>query len=364
MQITSQKNGSALVLSLYGALDITTADALEQALELANIEHLTVDLDACHYISSSGLRVLMRAHKQLAAGNYPMVLTNVSREVYSIFDVSGLAKIIPIHRKSPAQTATSPASPINTPVAERVQIPAKSRQHLPGSDGEHRAQEAFGTTARASAFYNNQVLDYLNPMMCDFISGQEMFFVATADGKGHADCSLRLGLPGFVLVLDPHTLIYPEYRGNGVMASVGNILENQHIGMLFIDFFQSTIGLHVNGKAKIIEKTELLERFTHDDEFKKRGLSFFEHMQLSPEMMDRLIELSLTPGGRNPERWVAVEVEEAYIHCSKHIPLLKKMDKVIHWGTDDQQLKGGDAFKAKSCPRPWVQPVNAEPTPN
>ena len=99
MQITSQKNGNALVLSLSGALDITTADALEQALKLEGVEHLTVDLEACTFISSVGLRVLMRAHKQLTAGNHHMVLTNVSKEVYSIFDLTGLAKMIPIKQK-------------------------------------------------------------------------------------------------------------------------------------------------------------------------------------------------------------------------------------------------------------------------
>jgi hypothetical protein len=50
---------------------------------------------------------------------------------------------------------------------------------------------------------------------------------------------------------------------------------------------------------------------------------------------------------------VFVDVEEAYIHCSKHIPLMKKLDKTIHWGTDDEQSKGGDYFAAKECLRPW-----------
>ena len=56
-------------------------------------------------------------------------------------------------------------------------------------------------------------------------------------------------------------------------------------------------------------------------------------------------------GRREPERWVVVEVEEAYIHCSKHIPLLKKLDKRIHWGTDDETHKGGDYFKVKNSRR-------------
>lgn len=41
-------------------------------------------------------------------------------------------------------------------------------------------------------------------------------------------------------------------------------------------------------------------------------------------------------GGRKPERWVRVTIEEAYIHCSKHIPLMKRMPKEIAWGTDDE----------------------------
>jgi hypothetical protein len=65
------------------------------------------------------------------------------------------------------------------------------------------------------------------------------------------------------------------------------------------------------------------------------------------------IQATQTPGGRHPECWMLVEGEEAYIHCSKHVPLLQKMDKDIHWGTDDEHEKGGDYFKAKACSRPW-----------
>ena len=120
---------------------------------------------------------------------------------------------------------------------------------IPGSKGEHQAQERFGTSRRALAFYNKQMLNYLNPEMREFIARQEMVFIATSDSQGDCDCSLRSGLPGFVRVLDEGTLAYPEFRGNGVMASVGNILENPHMGMIFIDFFKSTVGLHVNDKA-------------------------------------------------------------------------------------------------------------------
>ncbi len=201
---------------------------------------------------------------------------------------------------------------------------------LPGSKGEHQAQEQSGTTHRALAFYDRQMLDHLNPLMWEFIARQEMVFVATADAHGECDCSFRAGLPGFVHVLNAKTLTYPEYRGNGVLASIGNILENPRIGMIFLDFFQSTVGLHINGTAKVLANQDLLSR---------------------PDIPPEIIEAIQTKGGRRPEQWILVEVSEAYIHCSKHVPLLQKLDKKIHWGTDNMGHKGGDYFKAKPSPR-------------
>ena len=201
---------------------------------------------------------------------------------------------------------------------------------LPGSFGEHSLQEKCGTTNRAAAFYRNQMLNHLNDSMRQFISEQEMVMIATSDAHGKCDCSFRAGLPGFVRVIDDRTLACPEYRGNGVLASLGNISENPHVGMLFIDFFRDTIGLHVNGKARIVENNELLQRRHLADE----------------------VRHDLDVGdGRTPERWVFVEVQEAYIHCSKHIPLLAKQDKKIDWGTDNDRKKGGDYFRAKESNR-------------
>lgn len=197
----------------------------------------------------------------------------------------------------------------------------------PGSKGERQQQEEFGTTSRAEAFYANQMLSYLNAFMQKFISGQSMVFIATSDSQGECDCSFRAGPPGFVKILSKSSLAYPEYKGNGVWASLGNIRENPHIGMVFVDFFHSTIGLHVNGKAKLLKNEDLLK----DDEISKK-----------------LREDSQNKGGRKPEGWVIIEVEEAYIHCSKHIPHLKSLDKEIHWGTDNEKFKGGDFFKTKN----------------
>jgi hypothetical protein len=51
---------------------------------------------------------------------------------------------------------------------------------------------------------------------------------------------------------------------------------------------------------------------------------------------------------------MVLEVEEAYIHCSKHIPIFAKRTKPVDWGKDDVQKKGGDFFQAKRCDRPGV----------
>ena len=194
-----------------------------------------------------------------------------------------------------------------------------------GSEGERILQKKVGSENKASAFYDKQLLDYLNPYMREFILKQEMVFIATADSKGECDCSFRAGKQGFVRILNEKTLLCPEYRGNGVMASMGNILENSHIGMTFIDFFENTIGLHVNGKAKIVENDELLADKTQAS-----------------------VANSIQEEGVAPERWIFITVEEAYIHCSKHIPHLQKLGKKIHWGTDKKAHKGGDFFKTET----------------
>ncbi len=196
----------------------------------------------------------------------------------------------------------------------------------PGSKGEHNLQKKFEAEKRASAFYNSQLLNQLNPEMCRFIVEQEMVFISTSDSKGECDASFRAGHAGFVEVLDEKTLLFPEYRGNGVLASMGNIAENPHIGMVFVDFYRSSIGLHVNGNAEILSNEEL---------------------EASHDLSEKIKQALTNSGSRKPIAWIKVEVEEAYIHCSKHIPLMKKRDKTIHWGTDDEKLKGGDFFNAK-----------------
>jgi predicted pyridoxine 5'-phosphate oxidase superfamily flavin-nucleotide-binding protein len=83
-----------------------------------------------------------------------------------------------------------------------------------------------------------------------FIQRCSMFFIATADAEGHPDCSYKGGLPGFVQVLDEHTLALPDYDGNGMYRTWGNVLVNPHVGLLFLDF-ENPKRLRINGTARI-----------------------------------------------------------------------------------------------------------------
>jgi predicted pyridoxine 5'-phosphate oxidase superfamily flavin-nucleotide-binding protein len=84
-----------------------------------------------------------------------------------------------------------------------------------------------------------------------FIERCPMFFIATADAAGRPECSYKGGMPGFVRVLDERTLAIPDYDGNGMYRTWGNVLANPHVGLLFIDFEQPK-RLRVNGTAQVV----------------------------------------------------------------------------------------------------------------
>lgn len=95
-----------------------------------------------------------------------------------------------------------------------------------------------------------------------FIERMDMFFLATADADGRPQCSYKGGEPGFVRVLDERTVAFPNYDGNGMYLSMGNLLENANVGMLFIDFVSARPSrLRLNGVASIDERDELIERY-------------------------------------------------------------------------------------------------------
>src|ERR1700761_6993274 len=133
----------------------------------------------------------------------------------------------------------------------------------PFHDGSRRLQDRFDTRRLADRLDEKFIQHPL--ITADdraFIERMDMFFLATADGQGRPQCSYKGGDPGFVRVLDPHTVAFPNYDGNGMYLSLGNVLENPHVGMLFIDFLAARPSrMRLNGIASVNEDDELLASY-------------------------------------------------------------------------------------------------------
>jgi predicted pyridoxine 5'-phosphate oxidase superfamily flavin-nucleotide-binding protein len=93
-----------------------------------------------------------------------------------------------------------------------------------------------------------------------FIESRTFFFLATADAEGQPDCSYKGGAAGFVRVTGPGELAFPSYDGNGMFRSLGNVLANPGVALLFIDF-ERPRRLRVNGLAFIAEDDPLKAEF-------------------------------------------------------------------------------------------------------
>lgn len=93
-----------------------------------------------------------------------------------------------------------------------------------------------------------------------FIESRGLFFLATADAEGRPDCSFKGGDPGFVRVTGPSELAFPSYDGNGQFRSLGNLLVNPALALLFIDF-ENPKRLRVNGSASLHFEDPLLKEY-------------------------------------------------------------------------------------------------------
>jgi predicted pyridoxine 5'-phosphate oxidase superfamily flavin-nucleotide-binding protein len=131
------------------------------------------------------------------------------------------------------------------------------------NDGSRRLQDHFDTRRLADRLDERFVQDpTIGPGDRAFIERMDMFFLATADADGRPQCSYKGGEPGFVKVLDEHTVAFPCYDGNGMFLSMGNVSVNPHVGMLFIDFTSKHPSrLRLNGEASIDESDELMAAY-------------------------------------------------------------------------------------------------------
>jgi predicted pyridoxine 5'-phosphate oxidase superfamily flavin-nucleotide-binding protein len=130
--------------------------------------------------------------------------------------------------------------------------------------GASRAlQDRFDTRRLADRLEDRFLSEaVISPSDRSFIERMDMFFLATADAEGLPQCSYKGGAPGFVRVLDEHTIAFPNYDGNGMYLSAGNLSLNPHVGLLFIDFVAARPSrLRLNGVASIVPDGPLVESY-------------------------------------------------------------------------------------------------------
>jgi predicted pyridoxine 5'-phosphate oxidase superfamily flavin-nucleotide-binding protein len=127
-------------------------------------------------------------------------------------------------------------------------------------DGHRELQDRFDSRRIADRLEEVTLHDRFMPHEVQMIENAQMFFLATADGEGKPDVSYKGGLPGFVRVVSEDTLAFPHYDGNGMFKSLGNVLVNPNVGLLFIDFERPN-RMRVQGTASVSGDDPLLEQF-------------------------------------------------------------------------------------------------------
>src|SRR5438477_6301241 len=125
-------------------------------------------------------------------------------------------------------------------------------------DGNRALQDAFDSRRIADRLEEKLTRAAFTADDKAFIESAIYFFIATADAQGRPDCSFKGGMPGFVRVTGPSELAFPDYDGNGMFKSLGNVQVNPEIGMLFIDMHERPRRLRVNGTAKVGRDDPLL----------------------------------------------------------------------------------------------------------
>jgi predicted pyridoxine 5'-phosphate oxidase superfamily flavin-nucleotide-binding protein len=124
-------------------------------------------------------------------------------------------------------------------------------------DGNRRLQDQFDSRRiadRLDGFTRTAFTDSDRA----FIEAAIYFFIATADASGRPDCSFKGGPRGFVRVTAPDELAFPDYDGNGMFKSLGNLLVNANVGLLFIAMHERPQRLRVNGIATVSRDDPLL----------------------------------------------------------------------------------------------------------
>ena len=127
-------------------------------------------------------------------------------------------------------------------------------------DGNRQLQDRFDTRRLADDLQFFIVKDSISSDDKAFIEDLDMLFMATVDNQGQVNCSYKGGDPGFVRVLDEHTIAFPNYDGNGMYMSMGNVLQTGQVGLLLINF-EKQRRMRLNGTATLHYDDPLLAEY-------------------------------------------------------------------------------------------------------
>ena len=178
------------------------------------------------------------------------------------------------------------------------------------SESHRELQDKFDSRKMADRLNDVIVKKSFDDDAINFINAVDMFFLSTIDHNDRPTVSYKGGDPGFVKVIDETTLAFPSFDGNGMFMSMGNIKQNNKIGMLFISF-EKPHRLRVHGEATITEGDSLLKIY--------------------PEA-DLIVRVKLTDYWQNCPRYIH---RYKKINGSKYVPKKNKKTPVAGWKKTD-----------------------------
>lgn len=125
---------------------------------------------------------------------------------------------------------------------------------------QRQLQGEFETTDLADRIVEAVVTEELSYPQAEFIHSRNMFYLSTIDESGYPSCSYKGGDLGFVRVINPVTIVFPNYDGNGMFMSMGNIQDKAKVGLLFIDF-ETPQRLRLRGEARCLREGPMLDSY-------------------------------------------------------------------------------------------------------
>lgn len=127
-------------------------------------------------------------------------------------------------------------------------------------NGHRELQDQFDSRKLADRLDQIIVHDEITQTEREFITSRDMFFISTVDDQGRPTVSYKGGDSGFIRVIDSKTIAFPDYDGNGMFLTAGNIAKNHEVGLLFMDF-ENPQRLRLHGTASVVIDDPLLSEY-------------------------------------------------------------------------------------------------------